>query len=68
MSYPYAVVQFPQEGSYSEIPTSWLTKDTTQCRWPTTKNVTFFLKKNSPLQEDWLLFDVKVECYCGKHA
>lgn len=64
MSFPYAVVQFPQEGTYSEIPTSWLTKDCTQCRWPTTKNATFFLKRNYPPEEDWLLFDVKVECYC----
>ncbi|XP_071581114.1 uncharacterized protein [Temnothorax nylanderi] len=64
MSFPYAVVQFPKEGTYSEIPTSWLTKDCTQCRWPTTKNATFFIKKNSPPEADWLLFDVKVECYC----
>ncbi|XP_014477804.1 PREDICTED: uncharacterized protein LOC106746097 isoform X2 [Dinoponera quadriceps] len=65
MSLPYAVVQFPKEGTYSEIPTSWLTKDFTQCRWPTTKNVTFFLKKNNPPKADWLLCDVKVECYCN---
>ncbi|XP_071581153.1 uncharacterized protein [Temnothorax nylanderi] len=64
MSFPYAVVQFPKEGTYSEIPTSWLTKDCTRCRWPTTKNATFFIKKNSPPEADWLLFDVKVECYC----
>lgn len=64
MSFPYVVVQFPKEGTYSEIPTSWLTKDCTQCRWPITKNASFFLKKNSPPEADWLLFDVKVECYC----
>ncbi|XP_011858065.1 PREDICTED: uncharacterized protein LOC105555651 [Vollenhovia emeryi] len=64
MSFPYAVVLFPQEGTYSEILTSWLTEDNNKCRWPRTRNVTFFLKKNSPPHEDWLLFDVKVQCYC----
>lgn len=68
MSFPYAVVQFPNEGTYSEIPTSWLTKDSTKCRWPMTKNASFFVKKNNPPEADWLLFDVIVDSYCGKHA
>lgn len=68
MSFPYAVVQFSNEGTYSEIPTSWLTKDSTKCRWPKTKNASFFVKKNITPGANWTLFDVNVECYCGKHA
>ncbi|XP_039313114.1 uncharacterized protein LOC105203730 isoform X5 [Solenopsis invicta] len=64
MNLPYAVVQFPKEGTYSEIPTSWLTNNFTQCRWPITKNPTIFIKKSSPPEADWLLYDIKVECYC----
>lgn len=68
MTYPYAVVLFLQDGTYSEIPSSWLTKDCNQCRWLPAKNAAFLLKKNTPPQADWVLFDVEVECYCGKHA
>ncbi|XP_012532695.1 uncharacterized protein LOC105834614 isoform X1 [Monomorium pharaonis] len=64
MNFPYVVVQFLREGTFSEIPTSWLTKDFTQCRWPTTKNVTFFIKNNRSPETDWSLLNVKVECHC----
>ncbi|XP_012542129.1 uncharacterized protein LOC105839990 isoform X2 [Monomorium pharaonis] len=64
MNLPYAIVQFLKEGTYSEIPTLWLTNNLTQCRWPITKNPTIFIKKSSPPKADWLLLDVKVECYC----
>jgi len=68
MSFPYAVVQFPKEGTYSKIPTSWLTKDATKCKWITVKNASFFVKKKHSTRGR-LLFDVNVEeCYCGKHA
>ncbi|CAL8130827.1 unnamed protein product [Orchesella dallaii] len=32
--YTYAVVEFPDEGSCDVIPTSWLTKNNTHCRYP----------------------------------
>ncbi|XP_039315459.1 uncharacterized protein LOC105198146 isoform X2 [Solenopsis invicta] len=64
MSFPYVVIQFLKEGTYSEIPTLWLTKDFTRCRWPPTKNVNFFIKKNYPPEVDWSYFDVRVECHC----
>lgn len=67
MSFPYTVVQFPQEETYSEIPTSWLTKDYTQCRWPKTKNATYFIKKLST-RGGLIIFLCQSGMLCGKYA
>jgi len=55
----YAVVRFPKVDSFSEIPSLWLMEDKTKCRWPKSKNVTFFIKRLQAPDNDWPIFDVK---------
>lgn len=68
MVLPYAVVRFEKEDTYLEIPSLWLLEDKTKCRWPRSKNVTFFIKRSQAPDNDWPIFDVQVECYCGKNC
>lgn len=67
----FAVVYFPTEKIYSEVPVSWLTLDKTQCWWPNSLNPRNRMirgdKPNNPDDDGttWILYDVKFETYAS---
>ena len=63
----YAVVRF-KNGSVSEVPVIWLSKDRKTCWWPSTKNSTHYIYNNKqPNKETWKRSPVaKIEGYFGK--
>ncbi|XP_063919400.1 uncharacterized protein LOC135134607 [Zophobas morio] len=60
----YAVVRF-EDGSVSEVPVIWLSKDRKTCWWPSTKNSTHYIYNNKqPNKETWKRSPVvKIEGY-----
>ncbi|XP_011858691.1 PREDICTED: uncharacterized protein LOC105556217 [Vollenhovia emeryi] len=71
MTKAYAVVTFTQDGDVedeivSEVPSSWLRSNATQCWWPSVKNInSFILKQTLPDKDDskWALYPVEFHGY-----
>ncbi|KAK4873188.1 hypothetical protein RN001_015217 [Aquatica leii] len=59
----YAVVSFVEkEGSFSEIPTNWLTEENTMCWWPKSKAAASFMtRKAMPDYSSWTKHRVVVQ-------
>lgn len=62
----YAVVHFIKSNDYSEIPSSWLTKEKNKCWWPKVKNVSQYINHSvTPDPTTWEIYDVEVEGFYG---
>lgn len=62
----YAVVHFIQDDEYSEIPSSWLTKEKDRCWWPNVKNISQYVNRCiAPDPTTWGIYDVEVEGFYG---
>lgn len=64
----FAVIKFLGDGSFSEVPVSWLDHDESSCWWPRCKNPAAFMMKGllpEPDSGNWFLYDVVVESYAG---
>lgn len=67
--YGYAVIYFPNEDLFSEVPTTWLTSCRTKCWWPNKLDAKPYMKRNEkPNKADWNLHDIRVEEYCSKYS
>lgn len=65
-SKPYAVVYFPKDDMYSEIPTEWLLGDKS-CWWPKSINAKKFIeKKCQPNPDSWDVHSIQIEGYSCK--
>ncbi|XP_031333474.1 uncharacterized protein LOC116163526 isoform X2 [Photinus pyralis] len=62
---PYAVIYFESEKLYSEVPVSWLTTDRQKCWWPKSVNAKPYMTRGDKPQENWILYNVRVEKYCS---
>lgn len=63
---PYAVVYFPTEDMYSEIPTSWLLNDEA-CYWPRSLNAHKLMQKGvEPDTKTWEVHQLRIEDYSGE--
>ncbi|CAG9763748.1 unnamed protein product [Ceutorhynchus assimilis] len=66
MAKKYAVIYFPAENIYSEIPTSWLTPDKEYCWWPNSINCKSFMTRDEPPDEStWARHRIKFEVYAS---
>lgn len=67
MDKQYAVVHFIEDGTYSEIPSSWVFGEASDsCYWPNMKNPSNIIKSAVPPNNKWPIFKIKVESYCCK--
>lgn len=67
----YAVVKFINDEDtadevVSEIPTAWLIKENTFCKWPPEKFVAIYINKGVQPQDHWKEYAVEVECFCSE--
>ncbi|KMQ88660.1 hypothetical protein RF55_11810 [Lasius niger] len=62
----YAVVQFLTEYTYSEIPTTWLKENNSQCWWPprTSNCPQMIANCESPDFRTWNCYEVEVAKFC----
>jgi len=68
MEKKFAVIYFPSENMYSEIPTSWLTPDKGHCWWPNSINARAYMVKNEPLDKsNWKVHKINFEGYACKY-
>lgn len=67
MGLPFAVVKFTDDSTYSEIPVSWLFENNEKCRWPKTKNIGLYMRKNHHPESDWTVHNVEVETFCSEY-
>ncbi|CAG9773410.1 unnamed protein product [Ceutorhynchus assimilis] len=66
MEKKFAVIYFPAENIYSEVPTSWLAPDRKHCWWPNSINAKpFMVRGELPDESVWVLHEVKLEAYAS---
>ncbi|XP_039314174.1 uncharacterized protein LOC105204764 isoform X7 [Solenopsis invicta] len=65
-NYNYAVVQFPADQTYSEIPITWLKEDDSQCWWPprTSNCPQMIANCESPDYKTWATYKINVVKLC----
>ncbi|XP_039302556.1 bromodomain-containing protein DDB_G0270170-like isoform X3 [Solenopsis invicta] len=65
-NYNYAVVQFPADQTYSEIPITWLKEDDSQCWWPprTSNCLQMIANCESPDYKTWATYKINVVKLC----
>lgn len=71
--YPYAVVHFLSEDSFSEVPTNWILESNSTsgeeakfCWWPATKNVSTLIENRTQPEKTWAKYNIEILKYCCK--